>query len=193
MMRIARCRARYLRGSAMPAARPALHLSLSGRPARRAALMAALVGTSLSVFSAAALAQSTPGTPRPAAGASPVPATPMPKADDKERVKTASLPARGLFVGDQLSESAKARLTDLVIESIGMDVQVALIVPTGPWVIDGGGHGDRDLTEKRLGAVRQFLQQRGVDPRRTFVESRIDQKIKEPRLDIQLLGRPSSN
>ena len=40
---------------------------------------------------------------------------------------------------------------------------------------------------------RQFLQQRGVDPKRTFVESRIDQKIKEPRLDIQLLGRPSSN
>jgi OOP family OmpA-OmpF porin len=155
--------------------------------------VAALVGASLAAFSAAALAQASPGTRRPAAGATPVPATPMPKADDKERVKTASLPARGLFVGDQLSESAKARLTDLIIESIGMDVQVALIVPTGPWVIDGGGHGDRDLTEKRLGAVRQFLQQRGVDPKRTFVESRIDQKIKEPRLDIQLLGRSSSN
>jgi OOP family OmpA-OmpF porin len=181
----------------MPAARPALHPSLHACPpghlARRLALVAALVGASLAAFSAAALAQASPGTPRPAAGATPVPATPMPKADDKERVKTASLPARGLFVGDQLSESAKARLTDLIIESIGMDVQVALIVPTGPWVIDGGGHGDRDLTEKRLGAVRQFLQQRGVDPKRTFVESRIDQKIKEPRLDIQLLGRSSSN
>lgn len=165
----------------MPHARPTL-------PCR-----AAFVAASLAWFSAAALAQGAPASPRPAAGERPVPATPVPKTDDKERVKTASLPARGLFVGDQLSESAKARLTDLIIESIGMDVQVALIVPTGPWVIDGGGHGDRDLTEKRLGAVRQFLQQRGVDPRRTFVESRVDNKIKEPRLDVQLLGRPSGN
>jgi OmpA-OmpF porin, OOP family len=107
--------------------------------------------------------------------------------------RTTSIPAKGLFVGDQLSDSAKKQLTDLVIDALGLDVEVALMVPTGPWVIDGGGHTDRDLNDKRLGAVRQFLTQRGIDPKRIFVESRIDAKIKEPRLDVQLIGRPATN
>lgn len=113
--------------------------------------------------------------------------------DNKPQTRTASIPAKGLFVGDQLSDSAKRQLTDLVINALGLDVEVALMVPTGPWVIDGGGHTDRDLNDKRLGALRKFLTDRGIDPKRIFVESRIDAKIKEPRLDVQLIGRPSKD
>ncbi len=145
---------------------------------------------SAALLAGGALAQTAPA---PARGDQPVPRAVLPKADDPARTRTTSLPAKGLFVGDQLSEAAKARLTDLIIEAIGLEVQVALIVPTGPWVIDGGGHTDRDLTEARLAAVKRFLQQRGVDPKRTFVESRIDAKAKEPRLDVQLIGRPAGN
>jgi OOP family OmpA-OmpF porin len=130
----------------------------------------------------------------PAAGDRPVPAVPAAKLqDNKAANRTASLPAKGLFVGDQLSDATKARLTDLVIEAIGLDVQVALLVPTGPWNIDGAGHTDRDLNEARLSALRKFLATRGVDPKRIFVESRIDAKIKEPRLDVQLVGKPSND
>ncbi len=124
------------------------------------------------------------------------PAMTMPQAaamDNKPVNRTTTLPAKGLFVGDQLSDTAKARLTDLVVDALGLDVEVALMVPMGPWVIDGGGHTDRDLNDKRLGALRKFLTERGIDPKRIFVESRIDAKIKEPRLDVQLIGRPSSN
>ena len=107
--------------------------------------------------------------------------------------RSASLPARGLFEGDKLSASARARLTDLVLDALSMDVEVALLVPTGPWQIDGGGHNDRDLNAARLQALRRFLSDRGVDQKNIFVESRIDARIKEPRLDIQLVGRPSTD
>ncbi len=110
-------------------------------------------------------------------------------ADDKARVRTTSLPARGLFVGDQLSESARARLTELIVEARDLRVEVALVVPTGPWQIDGSGQGERDLTPARLQAVRRFLTQRGVDPKRIFVESRVDARIKEPQLTVQLAGQ----
>jgi len=113
--------------------------------------------------------------------------------DNKPQSRTTSIPAKGLFVGDQLSDNAKKQLTDLVINALGLDVEVALMVPTGPWVIDGGGHTDRDLNDKRLGALRKFLTDRGIDPKRIFVESRIDAKITEPRLDVQLIGRPSKD
>ncbi len=119
------------------------------------------------------------------------PVTPLPAsrvADDKSKVRTASLPARGLFVGDQLSEATKAKLTDLILEALGMRVEVALLVPTGPWAIDGGTHADNDLTAARLASVRRFLTDRGVEAKRIFVESRIDSRIKEPRLDVQLIG-----
>ena len=95
--------------------------------------------------------------------------------------------------GDQLSDAAKARLTDLIIDALGLDVEVALLVPTGPWNIDGAGHTDRDLNEARLKALRKFLTDRGIEPKRIFVESRVDAKLTEPRLDVQLIGRPSSN
>ena len=115
------------------------------------------------------------------------------KADNKPQTRTSSLPAKGLFVGDQLSDSAKKQLTDLVVDALGLDVEVALMVPTGPWVIDGAGHTDRDLNDKRLSALRKFLTDRGIEGKRIFVESRVDAKIKEPRLDVQLIGRPSNN
>lgn len=115
------------------------------------------------------------------------------RADRKVNVRTTSLPARGLFKGDQLSDTAKARLSELIIDALSLDVEVALIVPAGPWKIDDSGHNERDLTPARLQAVRKFLTERGVEGRRIYVESRIDDKIKEPRLDVQLLGPPASN
>ena len=69
----------------------------------------------------------------------------------------------------------------------------ALVIPTGPWQIDGSGAGERDLTPARLNAVRKFLTDRGIDSQRIFVESRTDAKIKEPRLDVQLLGQPATD
>lgn len=129
-----------------------------------------------------------------APGDQPVPAVPAAKlGNDKARVRNASLPGSGLFVGDQLSQSAKARLTDLLIDTLGLRVEVALIVPVGPWVIDGATHTDRDLTTARLNAVRRFLTERGIDPKHIFVESQIDAKVKEPRLDVQLLGSPAND
>ena len=53
--------------------------------------------------------------------------------------------------------------------------------------------GERDLTPARLQAVRRFLSQRGVDPGRIFVESRIDAKLKEPQLTVQMVGRPATD
>ncbi len=143
------------------------------------------------LLSAATLAVAAPGdqlvpplTAAQRAGTSPQQAT---------KSKLTSLPARGLFKGDQLSDSAKSRLTDLIIDALGMDVQVALIVPTGPWQIDGGGSSERDLTPARLAALRKFLTERGVEPKRIFVESRTDAKVTEPRLDVELVGQPATN
>ena len=112
-------------------------------------------------------------------------------AEDKSRQRNASMPAKGLFVGNQLSESTKAKLTELILDSIGMRIEMALLVPTGPWKIDGAGKSDRDLNAARLQSLRRFLTDRGVDPKKIFVESRIDPKIKTPRLDVQLLVSPA--
>ncbi|MDO8418739.1 MAG: hypothetical protein Q7S90_01790 [Rubrivivax sp.] len=113
--------------------------------------------------------------------------------DDKSRVRTAALPARGLFVGDQLSDSARARLAELIVDARDLRIEVALLVPTGPWQIDGSGRSERDLTPARLESLRRFLGQRGVDPKRIFVESRVDASIKEPQLTVQLVGQPASD
>ena len=75
----------------------------------------------------------------------------------------------------------------------GLQVEVALVVPTGPWHVDVGGEGERDLTPARLAAVRKFLSDRGIDPKRIFVESRIDAKVSEPRLDVQLAGQQAND
>ena len=107
--------------------------------------------------------------------------------------RNASLPAKGLFVGDQLSPDAKSKLTELILNALGLQVEVALVVPTGPWQLDGSGKDERDLTPARLAAVKKYLQERGVDPQKIYVESRIDNSIKEPRLDLQILGRPAND
>jgi OOP family OmpA-OmpF porin len=127
-----------------------------------------------------------------APGDKPVAAVPAGKvADDKARTRKTSLPAKGLFVGNQLSESTKAKLTELMLDSIGMRIELALLVPTGNWKIDGAGKGDNDLNAARLQSLRRFLTDRGVDPKKIFVESRVDPKIKTPRLDVQLVVSPA--
>ncbi len=107
--------------------------------------------------------------------------------------RRASLPAKGLFVGDQLSPQARERLTELILSALGLQVDVALVVPTGPWQIDGSGKDERDLTPARLNAVKRFLHERGVDLQKIYVESRTDDKLKEPRLDLQVIGRPAND
>jgi len=114
-------------------------------------------------------------------------------ADDKERVRSTTLPARGLFVGDKLSDRAREQLGELMIDASDLNVEVALLVPTGPWQIDGSGAGERDLTPARLQSLRRFLTERGVDPKRVFVESRVDEKIAEPQLTLQMVGRPAAD
>jgi OmpA-OmpF porin, OOP family len=158
-------------------------------PPRRQALRPALLLLSLSAALALPVfAQDNKKGPQPV-GSVPIAAP----ANNDTVTRTASIPAKGLFVGDQLSDSAKSRLTDLIINALGLDVQVALIVPTGPWQLEDSGKDERDLTPARLNAVRKFLSERGVDPKRVFVESRVDLKIKEPRLDVQLVAKPAND
>lgn len=114
-------------------------------------------------------------------------------ADNKVTTRSTSIPAQGLFKGDQLSDATKARLTELMMEAIGSRIELALLVPTGPWQIDGAGQGDTQLNNARLQSLRRFLTDRGVDPNRVVVESRIDDKIKTPRLDVQLLTSPAND
>jgi OOP family OmpA-OmpF porin len=148
-----------------------------------------LVPARIAMF-AAALVGASPVWAAP--GDKPVAAVPAGKvADDKSRIRKASLPAKGLFVGNQLSESTKSKLTDLMLDSIGMRIELALLVPTGNWKIDGAGKGDSDLNAARLQALRRFLTDRGVDPKKIFIESRVDPKIKTPRLDVQLVVSPA--
>lgn len=129
------------------------------------------------------------------AGATPVPplsASPQ-GAKSSATTRSASIPAQGLFQGDQLSESTKRSLTNLIMEAIGERIELALLVPTGPWQIDGAGQGDTALNEARLRSLRRFLTDRGVDPNRIFVESRVDASVKTPRLDVQLVTTPAND
>ncbi|MBT9487319.1 MAG: hypothetical protein IV093_07390 [Rubrivivax sp.] len=146
----------------------------------------AALGLVLAASTASAQSGAQPVKPLPA-GAVSAPS----KAGGTQR--NASLPAKGLFVGDQLSADARSKLTELILNALGLQVEVALVVPTGPWQLDGSGKDERDLTPARLAAVKKFLQERGVDPQKIYVESRIDQSIKEPRLDLQILGRPATD
>lgn len=109
------------------------------------------------------------------------------------KVQSASLPARGLFEEDRLTSSARRQLTELLIDALGLQIEVVLLVPTGPWATDGSGKDERDLTPARLQAVRRFFGERGIDPNHIFVESRIDKGIKEARIDIQVVGRPAND
>jgi OOP family OmpA-OmpF porin len=160
-------------------------LDMQGRgPAWSALGLAVVLATTLA---AAPAARAAPGDQ---------PVAPVPKAklgEDLARGRTASLPARGLFKGDQLTEATKSRLTELIIEALSLRVEIALLVPVGPWTIDGAQHTDHDLNKARLDALRKFLADRGVDPKRIFVESQVSSKISEPRLDVQLLGQPAND
>lgn len=163
------------------------------KPAARKHLSvaAAALGVVLTVALAPAAAQ-TP--PRPAPGDQPVVPVPSQLVEQKDKSRTVSLPAKGLFKGDQLTDAAKSQLTDLIVNALGLQVEVALLIPVGPWNIDGTGHaGERDLTPARLQALRKYLADRGIDQKRIFVESRVDPKLKEPRLDVQLVGQPSND
>jgi OOP family OmpA-OmpF porin len=146
---------------------------------RRAARITVLAFMA-AAWAPAVLAQASQGTKAPA------------KASETSRTvsRSTAIPAKGLFQGDQLSESARQRLTELIIEALGLDIEVALVVPTGPWQIDGSGDAERRLTPDRLESVRRFLAQRGVDPKRIYVESRVDAQLSEPRLVVELVGRP---
>jgi OOP family OmpA-OmpF porin len=149
--------------------------------ARLAALTLAAALVAAAAAPVAAQPAARPATPPAAAGA------------NAPQTKTMSIPARGLFEGDKLSALARAKLAELVVNAIGLQVDVALLVPTGPWRIDGSGADERDLTPARLAAVKAFLHQRGVDPKHIYVESRVDEKIAEPRLDVQIIGRPAND
>lgn len=107
--------------------------------------------------------------------------------------RSASLPAKGLFRNDQLSAAARSQLDEMIVDAIGLQIEVALVVPVGPWNIDGQGQDERALTPARLAAIKRYLAERGVDSRKVYVESRIDHKLKEPRLDVQVGGRPATD
>ncbi len=131
------------------------------------------------------------GSASAAPGDQPVPpVSAAQKAEDKSRSRTTVLPARGLFNGDQLSEATKAKLSELIVDALGLQVDVALLVPVGPWQIDGAGHTERDLNAARLQALRRFLTDRGIAPKRIYVELRSEARVTEPRLEVQLVGSP---
>ena len=168
---------------------------LPAAPLRRWLCAMAVAG-----LAGAAGAQTAPASPhtapRPGAKDMPVEQVPVPKPrrkpePSKTTVLSATLQAKGLFEGDKLSVLAQRRLDALVADAADLDVEVALVVPTGPWQTEGTGADERSLTPARLQALRSHLAQRGIESRRIYVESRIDRKLKEPRLSIELVGRPA--
>jgi OmpA-OmpF porin, OOP family len=159
---------------------------------RPAPLLALLLALPLAGAPVRAWAQAAPSPSPSSPSTAPLPVA-APAQPPQIEARTASLPARGLFVGNELSATAKERLTDLIVEALGLQVEVALVVPTGPWQLDGSGADERHLTPARLAAVKRFLQERGVDGRQIYVESRINEQIAEPRLDVQISGRPTSD
>lgn len=140
---------------------------------------------------AMAVSAQTPAAPSPVTPAA-KPAAAVPAAAPL-KTRSTVLPSKGLFVGDQLSEAARAKLTDFVIDAIGQQIEVALVVPHGAWNAEGSGKDERDLTPARLQAVRKFLVDRGVEAKRIFVESRLDAGAKEARLEIQTVSRPATD
>lgn len=110
---------------------------------------------------------------------------------DPASARSLSLPASRLFHGDQLSERAKASLSDLIRGLQGTSIEVAVVVPTGPWSTERAGRGERDLNAARIGALRAFLADSGIEAGRVFMESGLDSGLQEPRLDVQLMPRIS--
>ena len=106
-------------------------------------------------------------------------------------VRSATLPAHGLFEGDQLSAATRARLDATIANASDLDVEVVLLMPAGPWKIDGKTVDEHSLTPARLTALRQYLTQHSLSTKRIYVESRIDHSTTEPRLIIELVGTPA--
>ncbi|MCK7501413.1 MAG: hypothetical protein MZW92_73575 [Comamonadaceae bacterium] len=130
----------------------------------------------------------------PAPGDRPVPPlAPSEQSSSELKTRTASLPARGLFDGDRLSAAGRQQLGELIRDALELQVEVALLVPTGPWKIDERASDERALTPARLDAVKRYLAERGIDPKNIYVESRIHEKLAEPRLDLQIVGRDASD
>ena len=67
------------------------------------------------------------GAVQAASGDQPVRPLPQASAPAKTEIqeRKTSLPAKGLFVGDQLSAAAKDKLTELILNALGLHVQVA--------------------------------------------------------------------
>lgn len=105
--------------------------------------------------------------------------------------RSGTLALRSLFEGDRLSAGTKARLDAIIDSASDLDVEMALLVPSGPWKLDGKAVDERSLTPARLAALRTYLSQRGVPAGRIYVESRIDQTATEPRLVVELVGKPA--
>jgi OOP family OmpA-OmpF porin len=105
--------------------------------------------------------------------------------------RSAVLSAQGLFVGEALSKAAKLHLDALIDDAADLDLEVALLVPSGPWNVGGKVVDDRALTPARLAALRAHLVERGVNPKHIYIESRIDHSATEPRLVLELVGKPA--
>lgn len=106
-------------------------------------------------------------------------------------VRSSTLALRSLFEGERLSAATKARLDAMIDSAADLDVEMALLVPSGPWRLDRRPVDERSLTPARLEALRAYLSQRGVPAARIYVESRIDDSATEPRLVVELVGRPT--
>jgi OmpA-OmpF porin, OOP family len=145
-------------------------------------------GLTMTLLASSVLAQA---SPRAANGDQPVSANGVPAERTRANFdkRSTSMMAQGLFDGDRLTPEAQRRLTDFIIDSVGRQVEIALIIPRGPWVVEGGAHDERSLTPERLNAIRSFLAQRGLDRDRIVVESRVEEKLAEPRLDVQVITR----
>lgn len=128
-------------------------------------------------------------TPRPAAMAA-APASAVASAS-RLVIRSNTLPGPGLFEGDRLSDTARARLDAMLAQASDLDVEVVLLVPAGPWRLDGQPGDERSLTPARLAALRQHLVQRGLPAKRIYVESRIEPSATVPRLVVELVGRPA--
>ena len=148
-------------------------------------LLAAALATLLAAFSAAMAA--TPDAPAANKAAHAEEAA----AANRLVARSANLSAQGLFVGEALSKADKMHLDALIDDAADLDLEVALLIPSGPWKIGGKMIDERALTPARLAALRAHLVERGVNPKHIYIESRVDHSATEPRLVLELVGKPA--
>ena len=116
---------------------------------------------------------------------------PAPTAERTFGARRTSRPARGRCLDDQLGVAARRKLGELIVDAAGLQIEVARVVPTGSRQLEGRGSDERELTPARLAAVKRQLADRGVDSKKVCADSRVDQSLVEPRLEVQLGGRPA--